>query len=92
MQDIINKLITIKYRNSQPILVLLNYKKITRKGLAVIYRQEILQDIALFTSIPKDQFYDKLFANLDLSGSREPTAKTGRNGFSKEHYSVLLSL
>ena len=38
-------------------------KKPTRKGLAVIYRQEILQDIALFTSTPKAQFYDKLFVN-----------------------------
>ena len=83
MQDIINKFITIKYRNSQPILVLLNCKKTTRKGLTVIYRQEILQDIALFTSTPKAQFYDKLFVNLDLSEFSEPTAKTGRNAFSK---------
>jgi len=51
--------------------------------LAVIYRQEILQDIAFFTSAPKAQFYDKLFFNLDLSEFPESTAKTGRNGFSK---------
>lgn len=57
--------------------------KTTRKGLAVIYRQEILQDIALFTSAPKAQFYDKLFLNLDLSDFHESTAKTGRSGFSK---------
>ena len=31
--------------------------------MAVIYRQEILQDIAFFTSAPKAQFYDKLFLN-----------------------------
>ena len=52
--------------------------------MAVIYRQEILQDITLFTSAPKAQFYDKLFLNLDLSEFPESTAKTGRNGFSKK--------
>lgn len=51
--------------------------------MAVIYRQEILQDITFFTSAPKTQFYDKLFFNLDLSEFPESTAKTGRNGFSK---------
>lgn len=51
--------------------------------MAVIYRQEILQDITFFTSAPKAQFYDKLFFNLDLSDFPESTAKTGRNGFSK---------
>ena len=51
--------------------------------MAVIYRQEILQDITFFTSAPKAQFYDKLFFNLDLSEFPESTAKTGRNGFSK---------
>ena len=51
--------------------------------MAVIYRQEILQDITFFTSAPKTQFYDKLFLNLDLSEFPESTAKTGRNGFSK---------
>lgn len=51
--------------------------------MAVIYRQEILQDITLFTSVPKAQFYDKLFLNLDLSDFPESTVKTGRSGFSK---------
>lgn len=51
--------------------------------MAVIYSQEILQDITFFTSAPKAQFYDKLFLNLDLSEFPEYTAKTGRNGFSK---------
>lgn len=51
--------------------------------MAVIYRQEILQDITIFTSAPKAQFYDKLFLNLDLSDFPESTAGTGRNGFSK---------
>ena len=52
--------------------------------MAVIYRQEIIQDITFFTSAPKVQFYDKLFINLDLSEFPESTAKTGRNGFSKK--------
>lgn len=52
--------------------------------MAVIYRQEILQDITLFTSAPKAQFYDKLFENLDLSNFPESAAKTGRNGYSKK--------
>ena len=54
-----------------------------RKGLAVIYRQEIIQDISFFTSTPKANFYDKLFLNLDLSDFPDCTAKTGRTGFSK---------
>ena len=54
-----------------------------RKGLALIYRQEIIQDITLFTSAPKAQFYDRLFNSLDLSNFPESTAKTGRNGYSK---------
>lgn len=51
--------------------------------MAVIYRQEILQDITLFTSTPKANFYNKLFSNLDLSDFPEATSKTGRPGFSK---------
>lgn len=52
--------------------------------MAVIYRQEIIQDITFFTSAPKVQFYDKLFINLDLSEFPESTTKTGRNGFFKK--------
>ena len=59
--------------------------KTTRKGLAVIYRQEIIQDISFFTSAPKASFYDKLFLNLDLSDFPESTAKTGRPGYSKRN-------
>lgn len=51
--------------------------------MAVIYRQEILQDITLFTSTPKANFYNKLFSNLNLSVFPETIAKTGRPGFSK---------
>lgn len=58
-------------------------QEIIRKGLAVIYRQEIIQDITLFTAAPKAAFYDNLFLNLDLSDFPEYPAKTGRNGYSK---------
>lgn len=58
-------------------------QKTTQKGAAFIYRQEIIQDITLFTSAPKAQFYDRLFESLDLSDFPESTAKTGRNGYSK---------
>ena len=38
-----------------------------RKELIVIYRQEIMKDIRLFTAQPVAKFYDSLFLNLDLS-------------------------
>ena len=53
----------------------------TRKGLAAIYRQEIIQDVTLFTSQSVAAFYDKLFTYLDLT---LPRAATGRRGFPKE--------
>ncbi|MCX4322104.1 MAG: transposase, partial [Lachnospiraceae bacterium] len=56
-------------------------KSIHRKELIIIYRQEIIQDIRLFTSQPVAKFYDSLFMNLDLSFVRE-YPKTGRRGFS----------
>ena len=56
-------------------------KSIHRKELIVIYRQEILKDIRLFTSQPVAKFYDSLFLNLDLSFIPE-FPKTGRKGFS----------
>ena len=56
-------------------------KSIHRKELIVIYRQEILKDIRLFTSQPVAKFYDSLFLNLDLSFVPE-FPKTGRKGFS----------
>ena len=49
-----------------------------RKGLAAIYRQEIIQDISLFVSQPKARFYDGLFTYLDLSPMNGAHAKTGR--------------
>ena len=56
-------------------------QKPNRKGLAAIYRQEIIRDITLFTSQGAASFYDKLFASLDFE---LPRAKTGRTGFPKE--------
>lgn len=53
----------------------------TRKGLAAIYRQEIIQDVTLFTSQSAAVFYDKLFTVLDFT---LPKAATGRRGFPKE--------
>ena len=53
----------------------------TGKGLAAIYRLEIIQDVTLFTSQPAANFYDKLFSSLDFT---LPCAATGRRGFSKE--------
>ena len=46
--------------------------------MAVIYRQEIIQDITLFVSQPKAKFYDELFSCLDLSPISGTHAKTGR--------------
>ncbi len=53
----------------------------TRKGLAAIYRQEIIQDVTLFTSQSAAVFYDRLFTELDFT---LPRAATGRRGFPKE--------
>ena len=53
----------------------------TRKGLVAIYRQEIIQDVTLFTSQSAAMFYDKLFSSLDFT---LPRAATGRRGFPKE--------
>ena len=46
--------------------------------MAVIYRQEIIQDISLFVSQPKAKFYDELFLHLDLTSLNTAHAKTGR--------------
>lgn len=56
-------------------------RKPTRKGLAAIYRQEIIQDVTLFTSQSAAMFYDKLFSSSDFT---LPRAATGRRGFPKE--------
>lgn len=50
--------------------------------MVFIYRQEILQDISLFTSQPKAKFYDELFINLDLSCISAHKSNTGRKSYS----------
>ena len=62
-------------------MVKLICRKPTGKGLAAIYRQEIIQDVTLFTSQSAAMFYDKLFSSLDFT---LPGAATGRRGFPKE--------
>ena len=56
-------------------------ENLTRKGLAAIYRQEIIEDVTLFTSQSAAVFYDKLFTELDFT---LPGAATGRKGYPKE--------
>ena len=53
----------------------------TGKGVAAIYRQEIIRDVTLFTTQSAAVFYDKLFSSLDFT---LPRAATGRRGFPKE--------
>ncbi len=48
------------------------------EGADRIYRQELFQDISLFTAQPKAKFYDTLFLNLDLSRMESAHARTGR--------------
>ena len=52
-----------------------------QKGVFSIYRQEIIQDVSLFTSQSAAAFYDKLFQVIDFE---LPHASTGRKGFPKE--------
>ena len=49
--------------------------------MVVIYRQEIINDISLFTSQPKAAFYDELFLKLDLSFVPRFSNSKGRKGF-----------
>lgn len=49
--------------------------------MVIIYRQEIINDISLFTSQPKAKFYDDLFLNLDLSVIPFYSNSKGRKGF-----------
>ena len=55
--------------------------KPTGKGLAAIYRQELIEDVTLFTSQSSATFYGRLFDTLDYD---LPHARTGRKGFPKE--------
>ncbi len=54
------------------------YQKPSQRRLTVIYRQEIIQDIRLFTNQPKAKFYDTLFLHLDITPINKSAAKTGR--------------
>ena len=56
-------------------------RKPNGKGLAAIYRQELIDDVTLFTSQSSAKFYDELFCTVDIE---LPRAKTGRRGFPKE--------
>ncbi len=51
--------------------------------MTVIYRQLLINDIALFTSQPKAKFYDTLFMNLDLDAFPDRRHKSGRAGYSR---------
>ena len=53
----------------------------TGRGLAAIYRQEIIEDVSFFISQSVVRFYDKLFSVLDFE---LPRHDTGRKGFPKE--------
>ena len=46
--------------------------------MTVIYRQEIIQDITMFTNQPKAKFYSTLFLHLDVTPITKSAPKTGR--------------
>ena len=50
------------------------------KGVVFIYRQELLNDIAIFTSQPKQRFYSDLFLSLNLNCLPLHNCKFGRKG------------
>ncbi|MGL4791235.1 MAG: transposase [Anaerotignaceae bacterium] len=54
--------------------------------MITIYRQEILNDISLFTSAPKQKFYDNLFLSLNLDFIPQHNAKAGRKGEGNHAY------
>lgn len=51
--------------------------------MTTIYRQEIMQDIHLFTSAPKAKFYSELFLHLDTGAMESTVAATGCPGYPK---------
>ena len=56
------------------------------RGWPLSYRQEIIQDVTLFTSQSAAMFYDKLFSSLDFT---LPRAATGRRGFPAANLNTL---
>ena len=61
----------------------------TRKGLAAIYRQEIIQDVTLFTSQSAVMFYDKFFSSLDFFKASGQERLWVRNGNSAVNLNTL---
>jgi len=51
-----------------------------------IYRQELLTDISIFTSQPKQCFYDELFLNINLNSVPLHNAEPGRKGATKHAF------
>ena len=51
--------------------------------MITIYRQEIMQDITLFTALPKANFYSELFLRLDTDNLQSEIHATGRKGYDK---------
>ena len=60
-------------------------KKLQRR-VVFIYRQELLHDISIFTSLPKQRFYDQLFFSIDLDCVPLYNSITGRKGFSNHAF------
>lgn len=80
LRDTTFPFVTPIYRKNQLQNGKINLLKFKRE-LIRIYRQEIFEDITLFTSQPVARFYDQLFLNLDLSMIVE-YPETGRKGYS----------
>lgn len=77
-------ILSLKYIESNPPLRyhLIATKNTLQKGLITIYRQEIMQDIKLFTAQPKANFYNELLLHLDADCMQSAIA-TGRKGYDK---------
>ena len=54
--------------------------------MVFIHRQELLHDISIFTSQPKQRFYDELFMSVDLDCVPLHNKDTGRKGSSNHSF------
>ena len=54
--------------------------------MAFIYRQELLMDISIFTSQPKQRFYNELFLSINLTCVPLHNSDTGRKGASNHAF------
>ena len=61
-------------------------RKPTRKGLAAIYRQEIIYDVTLFTSQSAAAFYDKHFSCLDSTLVAANIKQNNPKSFTKDKF------